>query len=56
LELRNHDNGAMSIETLFEKKPHLNFKLADGQVLLPYKKSDLKSKIKKEENVLQIPI
>ena len=33
--MKNRDNTAMSIETLFEKKNYLDFKLASGQVLLP---------------------
>lgn len=32
LEIRNRDNAAMSIETLYERKPYLDFQLASGQV------------------------
>ena len=52
LEMRNRDNSAMSIETLYEKKPYLDFHLASGQVLLPIQYEQPK----KELNVLQIPI
>ena len=36
LEMKNLDNSAMSIETLFERTPYLDIQLAPGQVLLPY--------------------
>jgi hydrocephalus-inducing protein len=52
LEMRNRDNSAMSIESSFDKKPHLDFQLANGQVLLPIQLD----KDKKETNVLRVPI
>ena len=53
LELKNRDNAAMSIETLFEKKNYLDFQLASGQVLFPlqYDKNT-----GKELNILKIPV
>lgn len=53
LEIRNRDNAAMSIETNFERKPHLDFQLASGEVLLPlqYEKGT-----NKELNVLKIRV
>jgi len=33
--MRNRDTAAMSVETLFEKKPHLNVQLAPGTVIMP---------------------
>ena len=46
--MKNIDNSAMSIETLFEKTPYLDVQLAPGQVLLPSNKF--------EENILEVPI
>lgn len=43
----------MSIETLFEKKNYLDFKLASGQVLLPLQ---IDPKDKSELNILKVPI
>jgi len=48
--MKNMDNSAMSIETLFDKKNYLDVKLASGQVLLP------KEKQNPEINVISIPI
>lgn len=48
LELVNNDNSAISIETNFETKPHLDVQLSPGEVLLPTTKG-------KEEKLL-IPI
>lgn len=48
LELVNHDDSAISIETNFEKKPYLDVQLSPGEVLLPTTKE-------KEEKLL-IPI
>ena len=48
LELVNNDNSAISIETNFETKPHLDVELSPGEVLLPTTKG-------KEEKLL-IPI
>jgi hydrocephalus-inducing protein len=50
LLMKNMDNSAMSIETLFEKKNYLDVKLANGQVLLP------KEKQNPDINVISIPI
>ena len=38
--MMNRDNSAMSIETLFQKNPYLDFKLDSGQVLLPINPQD----------------
>ena len=35
LEMRNHDEEAISIESIFEKTPYLDVQLPPGQVLLP---------------------
>jgi hydrocephalus-inducing protein len=48
LQLVNNDNSAISIESMFEKKPYLDVQLAPGQVLLP------STKDKKE--MLEVPI
>ena len=40
LEIINYDNSAISIETNFEKLPHLDVQLAPGQVLLPTTPND----------------
>lgn len=40
LEIINYDNSAISIETTFEKLPHLDVQLAPGQVLLPTTPND----------------
>jgi len=39
----------MSIDTLFEKKPHLDVNLIPGTVLLP-------NKLDNDDNVLKVPI
>ena len=52
LEIVNYDNSAISIETLFEKLPHLDVQLAPGQVLLPTSPNDPDLEKKK----LQVPI
>lgn len=41
LELTNHDDSAISIETNFEKKPYLDVQLSPGEVLLPSTKDKL---------------
>lgn len=60
LEMRNRDSAAMSIETLFEKKPYLDIQLNPGQVIMPLQIEtfkDAKGLIQtKESNVLSIPI
>jgi len=48
LELVNNDNSAISIETNFEKKPHMDVQLSPGEVLLP--------STKEKEEKLVIPI
>ena len=48
LEMRNIDNSAMSIETLYEKSAYLDIQLAPGQVILP--------SLKGKENILQVPV
>ena len=40
LEIINYDNSAISVETAFEKLPHLDVQLAPGQVLLPTSPTD----------------
>lgn len=60
LEMRNRDNTAMSVESLFEKKPFLDVQLASGQVILPLQIESTKDKRglieTKEFNVLKVPI
>jgi len=48
LELVNNDNSAISIETNFEAKPHLDVQLSPGEALLPATKG--------KEDKLAIPI
>ena len=52
LEIVNYDNSAISIETKFEKLPHLDVQLAPGQVLLPTTPNDPDLEKKK----LRVPI
>lgn len=52
LEITNFDNSAVSIETEFDKLPHLDVQLAPGQVLLPTTADDPELEQKK----LKIPI
>ena len=52
LEIINYDNSAISIETKFEKLPHLDVQLAPGQVLLPTTPNDPDLEKKK----LKVPI
>lgn len=49
--MTNVDTSAISIETDFEKKPHLDLKLVPGKVLMPLSADD-----KDEEHKLEIPI
>eukprot|EP01022_Parablepharisma_sp_SALTPOND_P020800 TRINITY_DN386_c0_g1_i3.p1 TRINITY_DN386_c0_g1~~TRINITY_DN386_c0_g1_i3.p1 ORF type:complete len:4093 (+),score=589.86 TRINITY_DN386_c0_g1_i3:873-13151(+) len=36
LEMKNNENTALSVDLMFEKKPHLDVQLNPGQVLLPH--------------------
>jgi len=45
--MTNRDNSAISIETNFQKNAHLDFKLEQGQVLLPFNPNDKKQKHQK---------
>jgi len=52
LEMTNFDDAAISIESEFEKKPHLDVQLAPGQVLIPTTPTDPDLESKK----LRVPI
>jgi len=52
LEIVNYDNTAISVETNFERLPHLDVQLAPGQVLLPTSPTDPELEKKK----LLVPI
>lgn len=60
LEVRNRENTAMTIESLFEKKDYLDVKIPKGEVVLPYEVIQMKNKKgvleRIEKNVLKIPI
>ena len=47
LEMKNIDDTAISIECLFERKPHLDVQFSPGQVLLPFNQSG---------DILKIPV
>ena len=48
LEMKNFDNTAISIETLFERNPYLDVQLSPGQVILP--------STKEKEEKIEVPI
>jgi hypothetical protein len=56
LIVNNVDTNAISIETDFEKKPHLDVHLTPGQVLMPVSATDATDETDPEPWKLEIPI